>query len=61
MKVIEYGSRQAPLMTIFQCTAEPWWVFNPSAEELSNEFHILLFAADGHGTDCAFEPLDAGR
>jgi pimeloyl-ACP methyl ester carboxylesterase len=48
MKVIEYGSRQAPLMTIFQCTAEPWWVFKPSAEELSGEFHILLFAADGH-------------
>jgi pimeloyl-ACP methyl ester carboxylesterase len=33
---------------MYQCAAEPWWVFKPSAEALARDFHVLLFIADGH-------------
>ena len=39
---------------MFQCAAEPWWVFRSSAEAIAKTFHVYLFITDGHdeqGTD----------
>lgn len=33
---------------MFQCAAEPGWVFVPSAEAIARDYHVFLFAADGH-------------
>jgi hypothetical protein len=33
---------------MFQCAAEPWWVFKASAEEMAKDYHVFLFIADGH-------------
>lgn len=33
---------------MFQCAAEPWWVFKGSAEAMARDFHVYLFIADGH-------------
>ena len=33
---------------MFQCAVEPWWVFRASAEEMSKDYHVYLFIADGH-------------
>ena len=33
---------------MFQCTAEPWWVFKASAEAMAKDYHVYLFIADGH-------------
>ena len=33
---------------MFQCAAEPWWVFKASAEEMAKEYHVYFFIADGH-------------
>ena len=33
---------------MFQCAAEPWWVFKASAEAIARDFHVYLFIADGH-------------
>ena len=54
MKVYEYGRENAEVFVMFPCTAEPWWVFAPSAEKLAEEYHVFLIVADGHdeqGTD----------
>lgn len=48
MKVCEYGTEHAETIAIFQCAAEPWWAFIPSAEALARNYHVMLFAADGH-------------
>jgi hypothetical protein len=54
MKVYEFGKDNEKNLLMFQCAAEPWWVFKSSAEALSKDFHVFLFISDGHdetGTD----------
>ena len=48
MKVCEYGSEHEKTVAMFQCAAEPGWVFIPSAEALAKDYHVFLFIADGH-------------
>jgi len=48
MKVYEYGSEHEKTVAMFQCAAEPGWVFIPSAEALAKDYHVFLFIADGH-------------
>ncbi len=48
MKVYEYGSEHEKTVAMFQCTAEPWWVFDASAKVLARDYHVFLFIADGH-------------
>lgn len=54
MRVYEFGKDNEKTLLMFQCTAEPWWVFKPSAEAVSRGFRVFLFISDGHdeaGTD----------
>jgi hypothetical protein len=54
VKVYEFGENNEKTFLMFQCTAEPWWVFKPSAETIAQDFHVFLFISDGHdemGTD----------
>ena len=54
MKVYEFGSEHKRVFVMFQCAAEPWWVFRASAEAMARDYHVFLFIADGHdetGTD----------
>ena len=54
MKVYVFGEESEKTLLMFQCTAEPWWVFKNSAEALSKDFRVFLFISDGHdelGTD----------
>ncbi len=54
MKVYEFGQDKEKTILMFQCAAEPWWVFKASAEALALDFHVFLFISDGHdemGTD----------
>lgn len=54
MKVYEFGEENTKTFVMFQCAAEPWWVFKASAEAMAGEYHVYLFIADGHdeeGTD----------
>lgn len=48
MKVREYGTAHKKTIAMFQCAAEPGWVFLPSAKALAQEHHVFLFIADGH-------------
>ena len=48
MKVYEFGAEQEKSFAMFQCAAEPWWVFEASAKALAREYHVYLFIADGH-------------
>ncbi len=48
MKVIEFGTEHEKTIAMFQCAAEPGWVFTPSAEALAQDHHVFLFIADGH-------------
>ena len=48
MKVYEFGKEHTEIFAMFQCAAEPWWVFRPSAEEMAKRYHVYLFIADGH-------------
>lgn len=41
MKVYEYGSEHEKTVAMFQCAAEPGWVFIPSAEALAK--NIMCF------------------
>lgn len=54
MRVYVFGEENERTLLMFQCTAEPWWVFRNSAEALSEDFRVFLFISDGHdemGTD----------
>ncbi|NLL92134.1 MAG: hypothetical protein GX222_06950 [Ruminococcaceae bacterium] len=54
MKVYEFGKNNKNTLLMFQCAAEPWWVFKNSAEAVSKDFRVFLFISDGHdekGTD----------
>ena len=48
MKVYEFGKEHTKSFVMFQCAAEPWWVFRASAEEMSKDYHVYLMIADGH-------------
>lgn len=59
MKVYEFGKEHEKSFVMFQCTAEPWWVFKASAEEIAKDFHVYLMIADGHdGLDTEFVSLE---
>jgi len=54
MKIYEFGEANEQIFVMFQCAAEPWWVFKASAEAVAKDYHVYLFIADGHdeqGTD----------
>ena len=54
MKVYEYGQNHGKTMLMFQCAAEPGWVFFRTAEAVAEDFHVFLVVPDGHdeqGTD----------
>ncbi len=54
MKIYEFGKDNKNTFLMFQCAAEPWWVFKSSAEAVSRDFRVFLFISDGHdemGTD----------
>ena len=48
MKVYEYGQEHEKTLVMFQCAAEPWWVFRDSAEAVAKDYHVFLVIADGH-------------
>ena len=48
MKVYEFGTEHEKNFVMFQCAAEPWWVFKASAETMAKDCHVYLFIADGH-------------
>ena len=48
MKVYEFGTGHEKNFVMFQCAAEPWWVFKDSAEAMSRDYHVFLVIADGH-------------
>lgn len=48
MKVYEFGTEHEKNFVMFQCAAEPWWVFKASAEAMAKDYHVCLFIADGH-------------
>ena len=48
MKVYEFGDDHEKSFAMFQCAAEPGWVFKPSAEAAARDYHVFLFIADGH-------------
>ena len=48
MKVYEFGEENEKVFVMFQCAAEPWWVFKASAEAIAREYYVYLFIADGH-------------
>ncbi len=48
MKVYEFGEENEKTFAMFQCAAEPGWVFIPSAKALAQDYHVFLFIADGH-------------
>lgn len=46
MKVYEFGGENTKSFVLFQCAAEPWWVFKASAEAMAKDYHVYLFIAD---------------
>ncbi len=48
MKVYEFGAQNRKTLVMFQCAAEPWWVFKASAEAMAKDWHVYLFITDGH-------------
>ena len=48
MKVYEFGEAHEKTFVMFQCAAEPWWVFKASAEAMARNYHVYLVIADGH-------------
>lgn len=48
MRVYEYGEGNKRTLLMFQCTAEPTWVFERPARCLARDFHVFLAGADGH-------------
>ena len=59
MKVYEFGCGNEKTFVMFQCAAEPWWVFKASAEAMAEDYHVYLVIADGHdGTGSEFVSLE---
>ncbi len=48
MKVYEFGETHGKSFVMFQCAAEPWWVFEASAKAMARDYHVYLCIADGH-------------
>ena len=48
MKIYQFGKENQKIFVMFECTAEPWWVFKDSAGLLAKDYRVLLFIADGH-------------
>ncbi len=48
MKIYEFGAEYDKTFVMFQCAAEPWWVFRDSAEAMARDYHVYLVIADGH-------------
>lgn len=48
MKVYEFGKEHVRSFVMFQCAAEPWWAFKPTAEAVAKDYHVYLMIADGH-------------
>ena len=48
MKIYEFGKEHTRSFAMFQCAAEPWWVFRDSAEAVARDYHVYLVIADGH-------------
>ena len=48
MKIYEFGLEHRETFVMFQCAAEPWWVFRKSAEAMARDYHVYLIIADGH-------------
>ncbi|MBE5806969.1 MAG: alpha/beta hydrolase [Clostridiales bacterium] len=48
MKIYEFGAAHERNFVMFQCAAEPWWVFKASAEAMAADHHVYLVIADGH-------------
>lgn len=48
MKIYEFGQAHEKTFVMFQCAAEPWWVFRDSAEAVARGYHVFLVIADGH-------------
>ena len=48
MKIYEFGTEHEKTFVMFQCAAEPWWVFRESAEAMARDCHVYLVIADGH-------------
>lgn len=59
MKIYEFGKEHGKTFVMFQCAAEPWWVFKASAEMMARDHHVYLVIADGHDeTGTEFESLE---
>lgn len=59
MKVYEFAENHEKTFAMFQCAAEPGWVFVPSAEAMARDYHVFLFVADGHDEmDTAFVSVE---
>jgi len=43
VKVYEFGETHEKTFVMFQCAAEPWWVFKASAEAMAKDYHVYLF------------------
>ena len=48
MKIYQFGKENQKIFVMFECTAEPWWVFKDSCSLLAKDYRVLLFIADGH-------------
>ncbi len=48
MKFYEFGTEHEKTFVMFQCAAEPWWVFRDPAEAMARDYHVYLVIADGH-------------
>ena len=51
MKVYEYGKENPKTLLMFQCSAEPCWVFDRSVRAMAQDFHVYFAAAEGHNPE----------
>ncbi len=59
MKIYEFGQEHKKNFVMFQCAAEPWWVFKDSAEAVAGDYHVYLVIADGHDEqDTTFDSIE---
>lgn len=48
MIIREYGTENKKHLVFFQGSCEPWQEFQPAAEGLAEQFHVMLVTPDGH-------------
>ena len=51
MKVYEYGKENPKTLLMFQCSAEPCWVFDRTVRAMAQDFHVYFAAAEGHNPE----------